>query len=95
MLTNNPDKMAALAAEGICIAKCVLMVPRSWACRQPDAAASHTPEEEVWVGKRVGATMIGDGAVYGADLNKYLQMKVLQMGHMLLLIATGEADNDP
>ena len=37
-----------------------------------------------------GATMIGGGAVYGEDLDKYLRTKVLRMGHMLPLIGGEE-----
>ena len=47
---------------------------------------------EPWSKK--GATMIGGTAVYGEDLDKYLRTKVLRMGHMLPLIATGEEEDD-
>ncbi|KAF7792888.1 hypothetical protein EIP86_003989 [Pleurotus ostreatoroseus] len=98
VLTNNPDKMHALQEEGIRIVERVPMVPRSWQCRQHDSV-SH---EHVAVAKEVrvepavskGATMIGGGAVYGEDLDKYLRTKVLRMGHMLPLIATGDEDED-
>lgn len=85
ILTNNPDKMQALEKEGIRIVERVPMVPRSWQCRQHDA-----PPEDV--GSTKGATMIGGSAVYGEDLDKYLRTKVLRMGHMIPLIATGDDD---
>ena len=98
VLTNNPDKMQALTQEGIRVVERVPMVPRSWACRQHDAApqlhADKPAEMEVWAKRGAGATMIGGGAVYGEDLDKYLRTKVLRMGHMLPLIATGEDDDD-
>lgn len=95
VLTNNPDKMQALTKEGIRVVERVPMVPRSWACRQPDAVPLDKPVvQERWAKKEAGATMIGGGAVYGEDLDKYLRTKVLRMGHMLPLIATGEDDDD-
>lgn len=100
VLTNNPDKMLALKEEGIHVVERVPMVPRSWTCRQPDAVHGHahaapsSKADDVWAGKSAGATMIGGGAVYGSDLDKYLRTKVLRMGHMLPLIATGEDEDD-
>ncbi|GJE84356.1 GTP cyclohydrolase II [Phanerochaete sordida] len=95
VLTNNPDKMQALTKEGIIVVERVPMVPRSWACRQHDAAHANKPAEPEMSPKRsAGATMIGGGAVYGEDLDKYLRTKVLRMGHMLPLIATGDEDED-
>ena len=57
-------------------------------------AVDTNPGKEAWAKKSAGATMIGGGAVYGEDLDKYLRTKVLRMGHMLPLIATGEEDDD-
>lgn len=85
LLTNNPLKMEALEKEGIKVVERVPMVPRSWKCRQDDHVA-HAQAEEVVQVNRKGATMIGGGAVYGEDLDKYLRTKVLRMGHMLPLI---------
>ena len=80
LLTNNPDKVQALEDEGIRVVERVPMVPRSWQCRQSDSM-----EFEKKNVKEAGATMIGGGAVYGEDLDKYLRTKVLRMGHMLPL----------
>lgn len=96
VLTNNPDKIQALTKEGIRVVERVPMVPRSWACRQADSALHvHVDKpaestDDPWSKK--GATMIGGNAVYGEDLDKYLRTKVLRMGHMLPLIASGEED---
>jgi GTP cyclohydrolase II len=94
VLTNNPDKMEALKKEGIKVVGRVPMVPRSWQCRQHDTVApsqekSSQPLEASGT-KKAGVTMIGGGSVYGEDLDKYLRTKVLRMGHMLPLIASGE-----
>ncbi|KAH8094834.1 GTP cyclohydrolase II-domain-containing protein [Cristinia sonorae] len=85
LLTNNPDKVQALQEEGVRIVERVPMVPRSWQSRRHDDDDVHivTPGEEV---TPKGATMIGGGAVYGDDLEKYLRTKVLRMGHMLPLL---------
>lgn len=92
VLTNNPDKMQALEKEGIRVVERVSMVPRSWQCRQPDATPEDVESTDPWSKK--GATMIGGGAVYGEDLDKYLRTKVLRMGHMLPLIASGEDEEE-
>ncbi|KAI0700563.1 GTP cyclohydrolase II-domain-containing protein [Cytidiella melzeri] len=104
VLTNNPDKMEALRKEGIRVVERVPMVPRSWQCRQDDVGVGSTARKssvenysvvggDGYAAKKAGATMIGGGSVYGEDLDRYLRTKVLRMGHMLPLIATGE-DND-
>ncbi|TFK71749.1 cyclohydrolase [Pluteus cervinus] len=80
VLTNNPDKVAALEKDGLTVAERVPMVPRSWQNRR--LAQGHNSVEEE---RLVGATMIGGSAVYGDDLDKYLRTKVLRMGHMLPL----------
>lgn len=86
LLTNNPDKVQALEDEKIRVVERVPMVPRSWQCRQADSVEF---EKNVNV-KEAGATMIGGGAVYGEDLDKYLRTKVLRMGHMLSLAGETE-----
>ncbi|EMD40945.1 hypothetical protein CERSUDRAFT_111520 [Gelatoporia subvermispora B] len=88
LLTNNPDKVQALEKEGIRIVERVPMVPRSWQHKQHKHDA-HEGDVAIVVDddRTPGATMIGGGAVYGEDLDKYLRTKVLRMGHMLSLIA--------
>ena len=88
LLTNNPDKVHALQEEGVRIVERVPMVPRSWqahnAKHNHDDVHIVQPGEDGTMPK--GATMIGGGAVYGDDLEKYLRTKVLRMGHMLPLL---------
>ncbi|OCH94333.1 hypothetical protein OBBRIDRAFT_165827 [Obba rivulosa] len=91
LLTNNPDKVQALEKEGIRIVERVPMVPRSWQHKQHQHDLHQdAPKYEVAIAqdeeKLPGATMIGGGAVYGEDLDKYLRTKVLRMGHMLPLM---------
>jgi GTP cyclohydrolase II len=91
LLTNNPDKVNAISAEGICVADRVPMVPRSWRARAHGhglAAIMGSPLriaspglDEVFTPP--GATLVGGGAVKGDDLDKYLQTKISRMGHML------------
>jgi len=91
VLTNNPDKLRALEREGLRVAERVPMVPRSWQEEQRRAAEPHivsAEDDEDGNGAERGhlaATMVGGGAVYGEDLEKYLRTKVLRMGHMLPL----------
>jgi len=80
LLTNNPDKVAALEEEGVKVVERVPMVPRSWKCR-----TGHSKPNEAGKEKAAGLTMIGGEAVRGDDLDKYLRTKVERMGHMLPL----------
>lgn len=78
LLTNNPDKMAALSAEHITVRDRVPMVPRAWQDEhQPDDVAA----------RLAGATLGGASATRGRDLEKYLRTKVERMGHLLALPA--------
>jgi GTP cyclohydrolase II len=90
LLTNNPDKMEALGREGVTIAERVPMVPRSWQCQHAAKVVENLESHTLEGGFRpVGATLIGGGAVYGEDLDKYIRTKVLRMGHMLPLTPSG------
>ncbi|KDQ15367.1 hypothetical protein BOTBODRAFT_108772, partial [Botryobasidium botryosum FD-172 SS1] len=97
LLTNNPEKMEALEREGIRIVERVGMVPRSWQCGHDEhllapkrdgsrtglggSAVDASFEEHLL--RRGGATLIGGGAAYGVELERYLRTKVQRMGHML------------
>jgi len=80
VLTNNPDKVEALAKEGIHVVERVPMIPMSWQQRKAQADA-----KDVVPALLHQATPIGGHVVYGDDLDKYLRTKVLRMGHMLPL----------
>ncbi|KAL4076187.1 GTP cyclohydrolase II-domain-containing protein [Scleroderma citrinum] len=82
LLTNNPDKVAALEKEGLRVVERVSMVPRSWKCQ----SGSGSPLSGEEGGRRLpGATMVGGEAVSGEDLDRYLRTKVVRMGHLLPL----------
>lgn len=83
VLTNNPDKVEALAKEGIRVVERVAMIPLSWQHRKTEIDAKQVaPNVLVHQGPRA---TLGGHAVYGDDLDKYLRTKVLRMGHMLPL----------
>lgn len=94
VLTNNPDKMQALEKEGIRVVERVAMVPRSWQLRNAAVTKDDVKTKTVDLkdNRIAGATLIGGGAVYGEDLDKYLVTKVKRMGHMLPLWLE-DADN--
>ncbi|KAG9054405.1 GTP cyclohydrolase II [Serendipita sp. 407] len=91
LLTNNPDKVKSLEAEGIKVVKRRAMIPRSWQHLHQQPVAMKADEEQRMqvdepgaVLSVHGATLIGGGgAAYGVDLEKYLRTKVERMGHML------------
>lgn len=91
LLTNNPDKMEKLAQEGIVVKERLPMVPRTWTAHShahlvaPAAAVGQEHPDAGTEPRKAGATMIGGGAAYGVDLEKYLRTKVLRMGHLLEL----------
>jgi len=88
VLTNNPDKVRALKEEGIRVMERVPMIPRSWQRRKEATKMLETNAKYVdstQVKWSAGATLVGGGAVYGEDLDKYMRTKVLKMGHMLPL----------
>jgi GTP cyclohydrolase II len=84
LLTNNPEKLEALEAEGIRVTERVAMVPRVWSRphihSDSDDAAYHDH-----VLRRSGATMLGASTTRGPELDKYLRTKVERMGHLLTL----------
>ncbi|KAJ7228359.1 GTP cyclohydrolase II-domain-containing protein [Mycena pura] len=86
LLTNNPDKVDALAREGLRVAERVPMVPRAWRAGTGAVAEGWLATDK---GYTPGATLVGGHAVHGADLDKYLRTKVLRMGHMLPLLTPG------
>ena len=84
LLTNNPDKVRALQAEGVRIVDRVEMVPRSWQCRQHNHRLKVGGDTEFEV-RAAGVTLIGAGVAHGEELDRYLRTKVDRMGHMLML----------
>ncbi|KDN37913.1 hypothetical protein K437DRAFT_214446, partial [Tilletiaria anomala UBC 951] len=88
LLTNNPEKMEALEAEGVRVTERVAMVPRMWRrstrkMRKLTAAAAFGAAAHAL--RRSGATMLGGSVTRGPELEKYLRTKVERMGHMLEL----------
>ena len=89
LLTNNPEKVEGLTAEGIKVVERVGMVPRDWTCnhssprRAPKELHSvgEDMEYEDWRTRRAGVGLIGAGKASGPELEKYLRTKVERMGH--------------
>ncbi|GMK59088.1 hypothetical protein CspeluHIS016_0701030 [Cutaneotrichosporon spelunceum] len=89
LLTNNPEKVEGLSAEGIRIAERVGMVPRDWQCQHatPKRAAMELDDEESeygeWRARRAGVGLLGATTTRGPELEKYLRTKIERMGHMI------------
>ncbi len=91
LLTNNPEKVEGLAAEGIQVSERVGMVPRDWKCNRTSPRSGvkeldlvgddHDMEYEEWRTRRAGVGLIGAGKARGPELEKYLRTKVERMGH--------------
>jgi GTP cyclohydrolase II len=79
LLTNNPEKVEGLAAEGVQVLERVGMTPRDWKCG--DEGEGGDAEYEEWRTRRAGVGLIGAGAARGPELDKYLRTKVERMGH--------------
>ncbi|BEJ12768.1 hypothetical protein CspHIS471_0212280 [Cutaneotrichosporon sp. HIS471] len=89
LLTNNPEKVEGLSAEGIRIAERVGMVPRDWQCQHstPKREAMELDHEESeyseWRTRRAGVGLLGATTTRGPELEKYLRTKIERMGHMI------------
>ena len=84
LLTNNPDKIAALTTEGVRVLERAEMVPRSWRCDQGDSLANDSDGSGSDVTLAVAdGERLGTHTPRGVDLDRYLQTKRLRMGHML------------
>ncbi|KAL1410351.1 GTP cyclohydrolase II [Vanrija albida] len=90
LLTNNPEKVEGLAAEGIRITERVGMVPRDWLCthNSPKRSARELLDDEEleydeYRARRAGVGLLGATTTRGPELEKYLRTKIERMGHMI------------
>jgi len=90
LLTNNPEKVEGLAAEGIEVSERVGMIPRDWkhnhslsraGTKELESGENDDMDYADWRTRRAGVGLIGAGKASGPELDKYLRTKVERMGH--------------
>ncbi|KAL2914033.1 GTP cyclohydrolase II [Polyrhizophydium stewartii] len=82
LLTNNPNKMNEMAADGVQIAERIPMMPTSWQRRQPGArqgGGKGGDDEQSAASHHAHAH--GHGEIQ--DRDEYLVTKIQKMGHIL------------